>query len=324
MFGDLGGTLQNVVDPGDHFGLGWGDDGGDGYDQLTKSDIDGYLKDGRERGESLTGATSEEIGSNRRDIRSKYSDIVNQDSRGAASVASSRDASLKQQKIAQNKSGQSGGSADLQNQMLDMNYARKIGDTRQSEYLGALNKLETQYRGAASDVMKAEGQYGSIAVGSKVDPVAADSGGTSFICTRLRKEGLMTKRESLTMLSFMLSVFLRSCRFLNWYFDNMKHVVDNSHLKLEGWRLVKSITVEEVIPYIVSGDMKKAREIYIRSTGTVAEMHGVSMPENLYTDNLLTNILYLPFVFCKKTTWIWLFSFLKFKIGRSQWIRKSV
>lgn len=166
-------------------------------DQLTLEDIKKFMGEGRSVGEQLTGATSADIGKNRGDIRQKYSDIVNAPSRGAARVASARNADVKSLRQQQARQGVSGGVASNQLTQMNQDYAGKIGDVRQKEYLDALNKLEAQYRGASSDVMSAEGQYGAIGVGSKPNPVAAGGNNMfdTYLCTELRKRGMISRFE---------------------------------------------------------------------------------------------------------------------------------
>lgn len=279
---------------------------------VRSGDINSYLLQGRKRGEELTGINSADVGAKRGEIRSKYEDILNAPSRGSSRVMEAGQAAQKNLRSMQGQQGVSGGMANLQRLQLGQDYATKAGDVRQNEYMNALNKLEQQYRGGAKDIMTAEGQYGALGVGAKPNPVV-DSQGTSFICSKLKGLGLMSTRESVVMLNFMLKTAYRSSAFLYWYFSNMKEVVDDLDLTLEQWKDIKQLTVTRVMDFIKLGELKHARNRYIYECGQVARLGGIDMPDSVYEDNLVLNLPYFLAIFTKVQTWKWLLGYYKIK-----------
>lgn len=256
MFGDIerlvedpaGASISIMTDPLDIVGSGgkiqspalFGRSKDNPVDQLTAGDIQALLKKGRERGESLAGISSSEVGDKRSDIRSRYKNIINAPSRGAARTAQARNANLKRLRASQGQRGVSGGMADLQESQMSQDYAGRVGNVRQKEYMDALNKLERQYRGAAQDIMTAEGQYGAIGAGSKSAPTAQSGGGITYLCTELNRRNLITKWELFFIHALLIiGTILRPSETIFYLLHGNKLVCEiNNDGKLQ-WQRVK-------------------------------------------------------------------------------------
>lgn len=250
--------------------------GGRGVDQLSPEEIRGFLAEGRQRGESLTGIKSDEVGRERRGIREQYRDILNQPSRGAERVAQARNASLKRLRQQQAGSGVSGARAQAQEMALSQDYARQAGDVRQREYLDALNKLETQFRGAGTDIMRSEGQYGSIGVGSKPTPIV-ESSGITYLCTELKNRGMITKME-LFFIHFLLvlGTILRPAQTY-YYLKYGKKLVNEMIKDDHNWRWVKIGLFDICLKYMAKGRFIKAINHYETITRQLFSMYGMGL-----------------------------------------------
>lgn len=151
-----------------------------------------FLSTGKKRGEELTGVSSQDVGKERADIRQRYKDIL-----GGESIAQKvikQDLATRQRQ-ARAQAAVSGASqvAPAQLQAMQRQASADLATARSKEYMNALNKLETQFRGAAGDIARIEGQYGAIGVGGQPAPQMSSSNffGT-VICTELHKQGYMS------------------------------------------------------------------------------------------------------------------------------------
>lgn len=231
---------------------------------MTPEDIRRFMRQGLQRGQELTGATPGEIGSERKDIRDRYRDIVNAPSRGAARVEQARNANLKQLRASQARSGVQGGMADLQRQQIKQNYASTAGNVRQKEYLDALNKLERQFRGAGKDIMAAEGGYGSIAVGGKEIPQPDNDRGFTYICTEIKRRGLATKGEffAIHLLLFFGTIF-RPAQTYHYLKNGMKLVqAMREVLRDVEWITLKQDLMDECLHLMKKGKFLSAVNKY--------------------------------------------------------------
>jgi hypothetical protein len=146
---------------------------------LSKGDIEGFMKQGRAKGEELTGTTSAEVGAGRADVRSRLQETLNGNSVGANSLRQSQNASMKDLKSNQAMAG--GGQMNAgQQQALQRQGGRDLAEFRGQENRQALSDISKEFRGAGQDIMKSEGQYGSILIGSQSPAQAPQSGGGIF------------------------------------------------------------------------------------------------------------------------------------------------
>lgn len=147
-------------------------------DRRTKERTNQALLEGREQGEKLTGISSEEVGRQRAGVRQEYKDIVAGKSIVGEEMRRDRNASARRLKAMQmGGNAPQGGVAEASQRQLDRQSSSDIALAREQEYMNALGKLEKQYRGAASDIARLEGQYGSIAIGAKPAPQPSQNKG---------------------------------------------------------------------------------------------------------------------------------------------------
>ena len=162
-----------------------------GADAVSDAKVQSFLEAGRQRGETLVGTDSASIGKEREGIRQKYKDIVDGKSMVEKQMKQDLATRQKQARAAAAVGGQ-GQLTAAQQQAMGRQAASDIAEARNQEYMNALNKVEKQYRGAAGDIARLEGQYGSIAVGGQAAPQVQAQGGLTVICTELHKQGYLS------------------------------------------------------------------------------------------------------------------------------------
>lgn len=167
---------------GDTFGVGMSKEG---------FETSQFMKEGRRRGEELVGVDSATVGKERADVRQKYKDIL--EGKSIVKKEMKQDLATRQ-KQARAQSAVSGQSqlAPAQQQAMGRQAASDMASARSKEYLGVLNKIEKQFRGAAGDISRLEGQYGSIGVGGQAPASGGGGGGMSVVCTELHRQGFMS------------------------------------------------------------------------------------------------------------------------------------
>lgn len=145
--------------------FGTGGSKADGSAQnLSKGDIEGYMEQGRAKGEELTGTSSKDVGAGRADVRSRLQQTLDGNSAGANSLRQSQNSNMKSLKSSQALAG--GGQMNVgQQQALERQGARDLAEFTSNEKRQALSDISREWRGAGTDIMKSEGQYGSILVG---------------------------------------------------------------------------------------------------------------------------------------------------------------
>jgi hypothetical protein len=243
------------------------------------------MNKGAEKAEQLTGATSEEIGKGRGRVRGLYEDILNQPSRGAARVAQSRNADLKRLRQSQSTSGVSGPMADLQKAQVSQNYASQIGDTRQKEYLDALNKLEKQYRGASGDVLSTMGQYGAISQGAAPTPSLGSGGGLTYLCTELRKRGLIGKWELFFIhILLVVGTVFKPAHTL-FYLLQGSRLINSMNRNEVNWKGVRLSLFAPCLNLLKKGRLLKAINLYELETRKLFLRYGFVREVALFEDS---------------------------------------
>lgn len=184
--------------------------------------------------------------------------------------------------------------------------------------LGQLAKeknIDIQARLGYSDLGSAERSGIRSAQAIKDAAEAQEGGGTSFICTKLRELGLMSREETRSMTNFMLKAISHKARFLYWYITNMKDVVDSLEMSLEAWHGLKRISVDHVLQINKDHSRRAAQNKYIDTCISIATSKGVKVPNNVKTENKIINTAYLLALFTKKNTYSFIFKILKSKIN---------
>lgn len=147
------------------------------------------LQHGEKVGEKLTGATLQEAGEGRAQVRDRIEDMFSGNSAGASALKQDQNQDLKALKSQQAISG-GGQMSEGQQQALkrqsNLDYAKFVsGEKRQ-----AVSDQSREFRGVVSDSLKASGQYASMMTGTQT-PAQASSGGLTVICTELNRQGLL-------------------------------------------------------------------------------------------------------------------------------------
>jgi len=133
---------------------------------LSVGQIRGFMDEGREKGEELTGTTSAEVGEGRADVRDRLKETLDGNSAGANALRQDQAQAQKSLRAQQAVAGQGQMNAGQQ-QALQRQSSRDLAGFVSNERRQALSDLSKEYRGAGGDIMRSEGQYGSILVGSQ-------------------------------------------------------------------------------------------------------------------------------------------------------------
>lgn len=186
--------------------------------------------------------------------------------------------------------------------------------------LGQLAKeknIDIQARLGYADLGSAErsGIRSAQAIERAAEMQKSGGGTTSFICTKLRELGLMSKQETRRMTKFMLDAIGYKARFLYWYVTNMKDVVDSMDLSLEAWHGLKRTSVDYVLQINKDYGRKAAQNKYIDTCISIAVSKGVKVPSNVKTENKIVNAAYLLALFTRKNTYSFLFKIVKSKFN---------
>lgn len=135
-----------------------------------------FLRKGRERGEEITGATSKEVGEGRAEVRDRLKETLEGNS--AAAAALQQDQAQQSRTLRANQAMAGGGQMNEgQQQALQRTQLIDRAQFVSGEKRQALSDISKEYRGAGGDIMRSEGQYGSIAVGAMKPAVAKQSKG---------------------------------------------------------------------------------------------------------------------------------------------------
>ena len=149
-------------------------------DKLSPAAVEAFMNKGEAKGQQIAGATLQEVGEGRKDVRNRLKQILEGDSPGASALRSSQSDRQKAMKSERALAGGGQmGDAMMQEQkrQADLDFANFVARERNQ----ALTNLSREYRGAGSDIMQSTGQFGSILVGSQ--PAAMPQ----------RSEGLITR-----------------------------------------------------------------------------------------------------------------------------------
>lgn len=127
-------------------------------------------------------------------------------------------------------------------------------------------------------------------------------GGTLFLCTELRRRGLMTPYETNIMTSGLLKAMLTRPLFFIWYFSFGKSLITKLNTKNIDWSEVKENSVSQVIPYLEKGDINLATDRYVKVVYELAESVDIKVIKGLeksrpWSIPLLPLLLFIPSTF---------------------------
>lgn len=94
--------------------------------------------------------------------------------------------------------------------------------------------------------------------------MAAGNGGTSFICSALRGQGLMNKRETVLMTKFMLKSIFRQAHFLFWYFRKGWKAVEIAEKQNFDFSQIKKEFVDDILMTKKMVGQEAAEQEYVR------------------------------------------------------------
>lgn len=147
---------------------------------LSKSDVENFIAQGEKKGELLTGQSIESVGKGRSGIIDKLNNILQGDSVGANRLRQSQSDTSRELKASQMLAG--GGQMDKGQQLaLKRQQDRDLSEFVSGEKRQALSDLSLEYRGAAGDISKMGGQYGSILIGASNPPPQVGGGSNGLL-----------------------------------------------------------------------------------------------------------------------------------------------
>ncbi len=136
---------------------------------------------------------------------------------------------------------------------------------------------------------------------------AAKEGGSSFLCTELRRRGMMTPEETRIMTRFMVRAILPRADFYAWYLEHGPELVARLNARDQDWAAVKSFMVTGIIEYLNDGREDLAREKYASRVMLLnAVVDGESMRSSLLRPGLWKSLQALPIVLVHPTVRGWI------------------
>lgn len=143
---------------------------------------------------------------------------------------------------------------------------------------------------------------------------------SSFICTALKNHGLMTPRESLQMVNFMLGAVLTRADFFAWYFSKGKEAVDVAEAQGFDWSAdcFKEQMVDQILFCEKVYGTETAQSSYIMKAGAFCTkfLGECGYRDSMARTGMLKSILALPKVFMLPNTWKWLYGYMSEKLSR--------
>jgi hypothetical protein len=147
---------------------------------------------------------------------------------------------------------------------------------------------------------------------AKAQEHAADNSGSSFICTALRDDGLMSRRETALMTKFMLGGLFARADFFAWYFRHGKQAIELARRQNFDFSRIKHEYVDEILAEMEKNGVEAAQDMYIRRAGRfVMQFLGVQAGYDLSlaTKNPVRALLAIPRVFSLPSTWKWAYNY---------------
>lgn len=147
----------------------------------------------------------------------------------------------------------------------------------------------------------------------------ASSGGSSFICTALRKHGLMTPKETVIMTNFMLRGLKTRADFFAWYLKKGRKAVELAERQRYDFSAIKERYVDDIIALIQAGKEEEAQNLYVNRAGTFVRWFlGAEAQYNksLEKKNVVRSLLALPSVLLAPEAQAWVKHFYGRKISR--------
>lgn len=150
------------------------------------------------------------------------------------------------------------------------------------------------------------GQSAAAEVLGNATAASGGKGGSSFICTELRRHGLMTKKESKAMTSFMLRSIFSCAHFFFWYLRNGQKLVDLANASNIDWKARKSFFVDDILYTMKTMGINAAQDLYGYQTHALAKEFGMKVPKRAWGHNWFKSIPMLPLVATNKTVRNWI------------------
>jgi hypothetical protein len=198
------------------------------------------------------------------------------------------------------------------------------GLQQQGNQFGATQAMTEAQRRSNFDQQNYQSQagiYGGIAQGNSTIQAAAagKDSGSSFICTELRRQGLMSVKESKRMLDFMLRGLNSRADFFLWYFSNGEMLIKACLARGQDWESIKPQFVDEIIALVKADKEVEAQDAYIKAVELLNICHGHvmgKMPKSLYGHGKLKHFIAFPQLFLLPSTWRWLNGFTRSQVER--------
>lgn len=149
------------------------------------------------------------------------------------------------------------------------------------------------------------GQASAAQVLAQAQAASGGGGGSSFICTELRRQGLMTKQETKDMTKFMLKCLPSCAHFFFWYLKNGPKIVRLANEKGIDWAARKASFVDEILYVQNNYGLAAAQDLYGHETHKLAREVGIKVPQKAWSRDWLKSLPMVPFVLLNKTVRKW-------------------
>jgi hypothetical protein len=166
-------------------------------------------------------------------------------------------------------------------------------------------------------IMDKYGIEGSIyGAGMTADAQAQEDPGTSFVCTELRKHGLMSKHETHAMHRFMMKSALARADVSTWYFRNGVEAIALANEADFPWFTIKERFVDDIMAFdwddpeqLIAAQTLYAQNIHDLFTQFLGSDCG--WKDSFLKPGRLKSFLALPGMISSPQVWAWSFGRMK-------------
>jgi hypothetical protein len=146
---------------------------------------------------------------------------------------------------------------------------------------------------------------------------SSGGGGSSFICSALRRYGHLSTKEAIKLTTFMLKSVLTRADFFAWYFTQGKAAVDKLEAQGFDFGKLRQAFATEILETL-EHDLTAAQNEYIAKSGKLCtEVLGeCGYKESMAQPGLMKSIVKIPKVFALPSTWKWFGTFIQGKVSR--------
>ena len=187
---------------------------------------------------------------------------------GANRLQEAGNAQLSQLIANQAQQGVTGGLADAQRLQVQRNTSRDVAGRAQSDYDSAVDRLTNKQKSDAGTFVNLTSSRAALSQAAK-----SNDSGMSFICTELKRRGLISQKELDTIHKVMWKNLWRNPREIAFYLEHGEKLVESLNKSLANWDLIKSNVFNKAYVLVSSGLAKESMDHYVSQVETLAYDH---------------------------------------------------